>query len=128
MYIPITETFNAFEGVLATSESNEIGLQIRRMCPIQGVNSWTVANPATKAAIVQVVRDKFEIEDNYEENSLSQKVVEMKCYVLYKDWKCKMKKEWEKHVDAGIDPYAHPYKGVQSDDWKHLMDQVWLDP
>ncbi|XP_028089997.1 uncharacterized protein LOC114290318 [Camellia sinensis] len=56
LYIPITETFNAFEGVLATPESNEIGLQIRRMCPIQGVNSWTVANPATKVAIVQVVQ------------------------------------------------------------------------
>ena len=39
-----------------------------------------------------------------------------------------MKKKWEKRVDAGIDPYAHPYKGVQSDDWKYLIDQVWLDP
>ncbi|CAL5382684.1 unnamed protein product [Camellia sinensis] len=73
-------------------------------------------------------RDKFEIGDNYEENSLSQKVVEKKCYVLYKDWKCRMKKKWEKLVGARIDPYAHPYKGVQSDDWKYLIDQVWLDP
>ncbi|CAL5326949.1 unnamed protein product [Camellia sinensis] len=128
LYIPITETFNAFEGVLATPGSNEIGLQIRRMCPIQGVKSWTVAEPATKAAVVQAVRDKFEIGDNYEDNSLSQKVVEKKCYVLYKDWKCRMKKKWEKLVDAGIDPYAHPYKGVQSDDWNYLIDQVWLDP
>ncbi|CAL5324304.1 unnamed protein product [Camellia sinensis] len=128
LYIPITETFNAFEGVLATPGSNEIGLQIRRMCPIQGVKSWTVAEPATKAAVVQAVRDKFEIGDNYEDNSLSQKVVEKKCYVLYKDWKCRMKKKLEKLVDAGIDPYAHPYKGVQSDDWKYLIDQVWLDP
>ncbi|THF97321.1 hypothetical protein TEA_013076 [Camellia sinensis var. sinensis] len=39
-----------------------------------------------------------------------------------------MKKKWEKLVDAGIDPYAHPYKGIQSDDWKYLIDQVWLDP
>ncbi|KAL7174119.1 hypothetical protein ACSBR2_033387 [Camellia fascicularis] len=39
-----------------------------------------------------------------------------------------MKKKWEKLVDAGIDPYAHPYKGVQSDDWNYLIDQVWLDP
>ncbi|CAL5332472.1 unnamed protein product [Camellia sinensis] len=56
MYIPITETFNAFEGVLATPGSNEIGLQIRRMCLIQGVNSWIVADPATKAAVVQAVQ------------------------------------------------------------------------
>lgn len=31
-------------------------------------------------------------------------------------------------MDARIDPYAHQYKGVQSDDWKYLIDQVWLDP
>ncbi|KAL7247882.1 hypothetical protein ACSBR2_002730 [Camellia fascicularis] len=80
------------------------------------------------SAVVQAVRDKFEIGDNYKENSLSQKVVENKCYVLYKDWKCRMKKKLEKLVDAVIDSYAHPYKGVQSDDWKYLIDQVWLDP
>ena len=56
LYIPITETFNAFEGVLATPGANEIGIQIRRMCPIQGVKSWTVADPATKGAVVQAVR------------------------------------------------------------------------
>lgn len=63
------------------------------MCPIQGVNSWTVADPMTKAAVVQAVRDKFEIGDNYKENSLSHQVVEKKGYVLYKDWKCRMKKK-----------------------------------
>ncbi|KAF5949074.1 hypothetical protein HYC85_015031 [Camellia sinensis] len=56
LHIPITETFNAFEGVLATPGANEIGIQIRRMCPIQGVKSWTVADPATKGAVVQAVR------------------------------------------------------------------------
>ncbi|CAL5347881.1 unnamed protein product [Camellia sinensis] len=39
LHIPITETFNAFEGVLATPGANEIDIQIRRMCPIQGVKS-----------------------------------------------------------------------------------------
>ncbi|CAL5348458.1 unnamed protein product [Camellia sinensis] len=50
---------------------------------------WTVADPATKGAVVQAVRnhDKFEIGENYEENSLSHQVVERKCYVLHKDCK-----------------------------------------
>ncbi|GMP48933.1 hypothetical protein CsSME_00016108 [Camellia sinensis var. sinensis] len=39
LYIPITETFNTFESVLATPGSNKIGIQIKRMCPIQGINS-----------------------------------------------------------------------------------------
>ncbi|GMP65973.1 hypothetical protein CsSME_00026532 [Camellia sinensis var. sinensis] len=39
LHIPIIETFNAFEVVLTTLESNEIGIQIMRMCPIQGVYS-----------------------------------------------------------------------------------------
>ena len=56
LHIPITETFNAFEGALATPRANENGIQIRRMCPIQGVKSWTVADPATKGAVVQAVR------------------------------------------------------------------------
>ncbi|GMP28227.1 hypothetical protein CsSME_00003860 [Camellia sinensis var. sinensis] len=56
LHIPITETFNAFEGVLTTPGANEIGIQIRRMCPIQGVKSSTVADPATKEAVVQAVR------------------------------------------------------------------------
>ncbi|CAL5373103.1 unnamed protein product [Camellia sinensis] len=123
LHIPITETFNAFEGVLATPGANEIGIQIRRMCPIQGVKSWTVADPATKGAVVQAVR-----RDNYEDNALSQQVVEKKCRVLHKDWKCRMKKKWEKLVDAGTNPYAHPYKGIKLDDWKYLIDEVWLDP
>ncbi|GMP28258.1 hypothetical protein CsSME_00003881 [Camellia sinensis var. sinensis] len=56
LYIPITATFNAFEVVLVTLGSNEIGLQIRRMCPIQGLNSWTIPDPTTKGAVVQAVR------------------------------------------------------------------------
>ncbi|GMP69088.1 hypothetical protein CsSME_00028482 [Camellia sinensis var. sinensis] len=128
LHIPVTETFNAFEGVLATPGANEIGIQIRRMCPIQGVKSWTVADPTTKGAVVQAVRDTFEIGDNYEDNALSQQVVEKKCNVLHKDWKCRMKKKWEKLVDAGTNPYAHPYKGIRLDDWKYLIDEVWLDP
>ena len=39
-----------------------------------------------------------------------------------------MKKKWEKLVDAGTNPYAHPYKGIRLDDWKYLIDEVWLDP
>ncbi|KAL7191590.1 hypothetical protein ACSBR2_023628 [Camellia fascicularis] len=39
-----------------------------------------------------------------------------------------MKKKWEKLVDAGTNPYAHPYKGIKIDDWKYLIDEVWLDP
>ncbi|CAL5405705.1 unnamed protein product [Camellia sinensis] len=72
--------------------------------------------------------DTFEIGDNYEDNALSQQVVEKKCNVLHKDWKCRMKKKWEKLVDAGTNPYAHPYKGIRLDDWKYLIDEVWLDP
>ncbi|CAL5333555.1 unnamed protein product [Camellia sinensis] len=56
LYIPITETFNALEGVLATPESNEISIHVRRMCPIQGVSSWTIADLATKGAVIQAVR------------------------------------------------------------------------
>ncbi|CAL5389969.1 unnamed protein product [Camellia sinensis] len=128
LHIPITEIFNAFEGVLVTPGANEIGIQIRRMCPIQGVKNWIVADLATKGVVVQAVRDKFEIGDNYEDNALSQEVVEKKCNVLHKDWKCRMKKKWEKLVDAGTNPYAHPYKGIKLDDWKYLIDEVWLDP
>ncbi|KAL7184499.1 hypothetical protein ACSBR2_026624 [Camellia fascicularis] len=73
-------------------------------------------------------KDKFEIGDNYEDNALSQEVVEKKCNVLHKDWKCRMKKKWEKLVDAGTNPYAQPYKGIKLDDWKNLIDEVWLDP
>ncbi|CAL5436365.1 unnamed protein product [Camellia sinensis] len=50
---------------------------------------WTVADPATKGAVVQAV---------------------------------------QKLVDAGTNPYAHPYKGIRLDDWKYLIDEVWLDP
>ncbi|KAI7990213.1 hypothetical protein LOK49_LG12G02794 [Camellia lanceoleosa] len=56
LYIPIIETFNALEGVLATPRSNEIGIQVRRMCPIEGVSSWTVADSITKGDVVQAIR------------------------------------------------------------------------
>ncbi|CAL5347882.1 unnamed protein product [Camellia sinensis] len=39
-----------------------------------------------------------------------------------------MKKKWEKLVDAGTNPYAHLYTRIRLDDWKYLIDEVWLDP
>ncbi|CAL5413816.1 unnamed protein product [Camellia sinensis] len=65
---------------------------------------WTVANPATKGAVVQAVQDKFEIGENYEENSLSHQVVEKKCYVLHKD--CKRRYDTGKLNRSKL-PYNH---------------------
>ncbi|CAL5330643.1 unnamed protein product [Camellia sinensis] len=124
LHIPITETFNAFKGVLATPRANEIGIQIRRMCPFKALKVGLLLILRQKGLLYKLSGDKFEIGDNYEGNALSQEVVEKKCNVLHKDWNCRMKKKWEKLVDAGTNPYAHPYKGIKLDDWKYLIDEV----
>ena len=54
--VPVPEELNALCGMNASAVANEIGIQIRRMCPIQGIKSWSNVDEATKAAIIQVVR------------------------------------------------------------------------
>ena len=38
-----------------------------------------------------------------------------------------MKTHYSKVVDAGVDPYSKPYKGVDYEAWVYMIDHVWLD-
>ncbi|KAG5553252.1 hypothetical protein RHGRI_011196 [Rhododendron griersonianum] len=62
----------AFCGVNATMAVTDLGVQIRRFCPIQGfAHSWKSVDPMAKKAILQCNRDKFDIVDGTEGNSLA---------------------------------------------------------
>ena len=55
LHVPVPEGLNTFTGLSATPTVNEIGLQLRRLCPIQGVLTWRNIDDGTKAAIAQAV-------------------------------------------------------------------------
>ncbi|XP_028093898.1 uncharacterized protein LOC114293990 [Camellia sinensis] len=94
--------------------------------PIIGIKKWDKIDEIHKAPIIQAVRDKFEIVD-YDEDEEVRKGVNKKCKTLYRSWRNKMKTHYSKLVDAGVDPYSKPYKGVDSEAWVYMIDHVWLD-
>ncbi|CAL5354466.1 unnamed protein product [Camellia sinensis] len=113
-------------GPYATPFANEVGLQIRMAAPIIGMSKWDKIDKIHKAPIIQAVRDKFEIVD-YDEDKEVRKAIDKKCKTLYKSWRNKMKTHYSKLVEAGVDPYTKPYKGVDHEAWVYMINHVWLN-
>ncbi|KAI8571053.1 hypothetical protein RHMOL_Rhmol01G0086900 [Rhododendron molle] len=129
LVVTVPEEMKAFCGVNATMAATDLGVQIRRFCPIQGfAHSWKDVDPMAKKAILQSNRDKFDIVDGTEGNSLADAVTDKKASLLYKDWKCNMRRHYRKLRKAKVDPYSSPYPGMHMDDWKYLIDKVFKDP
>ncbi|KAG5541064.1 hypothetical protein RHGRI_021072 [Rhododendron griersonianum] len=129
LVVTVPEEMKAFCGVNATMAATDLGVQIRRFCPIQGfAHSWKSVDPMAKKAILQSNRDKFDIVDGTEGNSLADAVTDNKASLLYKDWKCNMRRHYRKLRKVKVDPYSSPYPGMHMDDWKYLIDKVFKDP
>ncbi|KAL7233133.1 hypothetical protein ACSBR1_016880 [Camellia fascicularis] len=115
-------------GKYATPATNELGIQIRTLCPVKDVKSWLDLDESTKSAIIQVVLDEFQIGDDFHNDLQAQEIVNKKVYGLYKDWRYTLKQEFELLEGLPRDEiYAHPPLGVSLDDWKHLIDVAWQD-
>ncbi|CAL5406572.1 unnamed protein product [Camellia sinensis] len=122
-YVHIDRGLNAMTGKYATPATNELGIQIRTLCPLKDVKSWLDLDETTKAAVIQAVLDKFQIGDDFHNDLQAQEIVNKKAYGLYKDWRYTLKQEFELLEGLPRDEiYAHPPVGVSLDDWKHLID------
>ncbi|XP_058197496.1 uncharacterized protein LOC131313281 isoform X2 [Rhododendron vialii] len=129
LLVTVLEEMKPFCGVNATMAATDLGVQIKRFCPTQGfAHSWKSVDPMAKKAILQSNRDKFDIVDGTEGNSLADAVTDKKASLLYKDWKCNMRHHYRKLRKAKVDPYSSPYPGMLMDDWKYLIDKVFKDP
>ncbi|CAL5441709.1 unnamed protein product [Camellia sinensis] len=127
-YVHIDRELNALTGKYATPATNELGIQIRTLCPLKDVKSWLDLDETTKAAIIQAVLDKFQIGDDFHNDLQAQEIVNKKAYGLYKDWRYTLKQEFELLEGLPRDEiYAHLPVGVSLDDWKHLIDVAWQD-
>ncbi|KAL7243484.1 hypothetical protein ACSBR1_015807 [Camellia fascicularis] len=111
----------------ATPTTNELGLQIRWLCPLKGVKSWNKIDQSIKD-VVQVVLDKFDIGEDFHSDEQAQEIVDRKAYLLYKDWRYNLKQYFLELEEEGVnDPYSHLPVGVCLDDWKHMIDVAWKD-
>ncbi|CAL5428865.1 unnamed protein product [Camellia sinensis] len=127
-YVHIDRGLNAMTGKYATPATNELGIQIRTLCPLKDVKSWLDLDETTKAAVIQAVLDKFQIGDDFHNDLQAQEIVNKKAYVLYKDWRYTLKQEFELLEGLPRDEiYAHPPIWVSLDDWKHMIDVAWQD-
>ncbi|CAL5340595.1 unnamed protein product [Camellia sinensis] len=128
LHVYVNRMLNALTRGNATPATNELGLQIRRLCPLKGVKSWKKIDQSIKDAVVQAVLDTFEIGEDFHTDQQAQEIVDTKAYLLYKDWRYTLKQHYEKLVEEGVDdPYSHLPKGVCLDDWKHMIDVAWKD-
>ncbi|GMP62792.1 hypothetical protein CsSME_00024755 [Camellia sinensis var. sinensis] len=82
---------NALTRGNATLATNELGLQIRRLCPLKGVKSWKKIDQSIKDAVVQAVLDTFEIGEDFHTDQQAQEIIDTKAYLLYKDWRYTLK-------------------------------------
>ncbi|CAL5433049.1 unnamed protein product [Camellia sinensis] len=127
-YVHIDRGLNAMTGKYATPATNELGIQIRTLCPLKDVKSWLDLDETTKAAVIQGVLDKFQIGDDFHNDLQAQEIVNKKAYGLYKDWRYTLKQEFELLEGLPRDEiYGHPLVGVSLDNWKHLIDVAWQD-
>ncbi|KAL7199169.1 hypothetical protein ACSBR2_021448 [Camellia fascicularis] len=108
LHVYVNRVLNAITGGNATPATNELGLQIRQLCPLQSVKSWRKIDQSTKDAVVQAVLDKFVIGDDFDNDEQAQQILNRKAYLLYKDW-------------------SHSPSGVSLEDWKYLIDVAWKD-
>ncbi|KAL7233504.1 hypothetical protein ACSBR1_017177 [Camellia fascicularis] len=128
LHVYVNRVLNAITGGNATPATNELGLQIRRLCPLQSVKSWIKIDQSTKDAVVQAVLDKFVIGDDFDNDEQAQQILDRKAYLLYKDWRYNLKQEFLELEEKGVDdPYSHPPSGVSLEDWKYLIDVAWKD-
>ncbi|CAL5339954.1 unnamed protein product [Camellia sinensis] len=127
-YVHIDRGLNTMTGKYATPATNELGIQIRTLCPLKDVKSWLDLDETTKAAVIQGVLDKFQIGEDFHNDLQAQEIVNKKAYGLYKDWRYTLKQEFELLEGLLRDEiYAHPPVGVSLDNWKHLIDVAWQD-
>ncbi|XP_028061330.1 uncharacterized protein LOC114264806 [Camellia sinensis] len=128
LHVYVNRVLNAITGGNATPATNELGLQIRRLCPLRSVKSWRKIDQSTKDAVIQAVLDKFVIGDDFDNDEQAQQILDRKAYLLYKDWRYNLKQEFLELEERGVDdPYSHPRSGVSLDDWKYLIDVAWKD-
>ncbi|THF99496.1 hypothetical protein TEA_027218 [Camellia sinensis var. sinensis] len=126
LHVYVNRALNAITGGNGTPATNELGLQIRRLCPLQSVKSWRKIDQSTKDAVVQA--DKFVIGDDFDNDEQTQEILDRKAYLLYKDWRYNLKQEFLELEEKGVDdPYSHPSSGVSLEDWKYLIDVAWKD-
>ncbi|XP_028064372.1 uncharacterized protein LOC114267533 [Camellia sinensis] len=64
-YVHIDQELSAMTGKYATPATNELGIQIRTLCPVKDVKSWLDLDETTKSAVIQAVLDKFQIGDDF---------------------------------------------------------------
>ncbi|CAL5355109.1 unnamed protein product [Camellia sinensis] len=121
-YVHIDRGLNAMTSKYATPATNELGIQIRTLCPLKDVKSWLDLDETTKAT------DKFQIRDDFHNDLQAQEIVNKKAYGLYKDWRYTLKQEFELLEGLPRDEiYAHLPIGVSLDDWKHMINVAWQD-
>ncbi|GAB2266080.1 hypothetical protein Dimus_001108 [Dionaea muscipula] len=116
----------AFSWTNASCVANEFGVQIRRICPTEGfAHSWNDVDSTVKEAIMQAIRDKFQItdEDIAEDSELIEVVSDEKAYKIYKDWKYAMRRHYVQMKEEGLDAFAHPYPGAgPNKEWPEFCD------
>ncbi|KAL7247802.1 hypothetical protein ACSBR2_002670 [Camellia fascicularis] len=140
LHVYVNQVLNAITGGNATPATNELGLQIRRLCPLQSVKSWRKIYRSTKDAVVQAVLDKFVIGDDFDNDEQAQLILDRKAYLLYKDWRYNLKQEFLELEEQGVnDPYSHSPIGANEDgeidflefykkSHKSKMTGDWIDP
>ncbi|KAL7176759.1 hypothetical protein ACSBR2_030164 [Camellia fascicularis] len=99
LHVYVNRMLNALTGGNATPVTNELGLQIRQLCPLKGVKSWKKIDQSVKDAVVQAVLDTFEIGEDFHTDQQVQEIVNTKAYLLYKDWRYTLKQHYEKLVE-----------------------------
>ncbi|KAL7183087.1 hypothetical protein ACSBR1_041713 [Camellia fascicularis] len=101
----------------ATPTTNELGIQIRSLCPIKDVKSWLDLDETTKSAVIQAIL-VIDI-------TCPQDIVNKKAYGLYKDWRYTLKQEFKLLEGIPSDEiYAHPPLGKQSKAGKSNRSQL----
>ncbi|KAL7234177.1 hypothetical protein ACSBR1_017716 [Camellia fascicularis] len=117
LHVYVNRVLNVITGGNAIPATNELGLQIRRLCPLQSVKSWRKIDQSTKDAVVQA---RYNLKQEFlelEEKGVDDPYSHLPSGVSLEDWKYLIDVAWkdESHLkrskagkaNRGMLPYNH---------------------
>ncbi|GAB2288401.1 hypothetical protein Dimus_037995 [Dionaea muscipula] len=113
----------AIVGGFATFVANTIGENIRQNAPIRDIG-WQEIDFGIRESIILRAGQTFELGD-YKNDMVIRHILDVKCQILYTNWKCKLHRYYQKMKKDVSDPENHPLAPCNQDDWVFMIKKVW---
>ncbi|KAG5536858.1 hypothetical protein RHGRI_010702 [Rhododendron griersonianum] len=114
----------SIEGKYATSMACAIGLNIRDHAPVRDIG-WGDIDFGIRESIIMRVGQMFGLDD-YKNDMVVRRVIDIKCQSLYANWKCDLYKHYKDLKKKKVsDIKSRALYPCNPNDWVFMIENVW---